>query len=151
MKPCEAGKTMEQFGLAKTTSLLESAEKAIRRAAENPDEEAVHKMRVSIRRLQQAIRLFRQFLPKRGVKRVRADLKKLMKPAGELRNYDIALELLRRFGYPLTDMKERRIVAKHSLLAALAAVSHEDAGERWAGLLGLGIHEKETERETVEA
>jgi CHAD domain-containing protein len=149
MIPCDASTTIRQFALAKTRDLLGSAVKAIGKAAESPDEEAVHKMRVSIRRLQQAIRLFRQFLPKRGVKRVRADLKRLMEPAGELRNHDIALKLLRQGNGPVSHMKERRIIAKHALAATLSSVARDDQGRRWSEMLDLGRYEDE--KETVEA
>jgi CHAD domain-containing protein len=143
MNPCDPGITIREYALATIAKRVRTAAKAIERVAESPDEEAVHKMRVSIRRLQQAIRVFRQYLRKRGVKRVRADLKRLMDPAGELRNLDIALGTMRRAGCRLGEMKERRIVAKHALTAAITTLAGRHVARRWSGQLGIEMHEEE--------
>ena len=120
MMPCAPDVSMEAFAVAKTRELLDSAVQAIGRAAESPDPEAVHKMRVAIRRLQQALLVFRDFLRKKGVKRIRREVKAIMKPAGELRNYDIALGLLKKSGQDAPEIRARRLAARQILLQVLA-------------------------------
>jgi len=63
----------------------------MRRARHTPDEEAVHDLRVSIRRLWAALRYFREFTGDAYGARMKQTLKPVMKLAGEVRNRDIAL------------------------------------------------------------
>jgi CHAD domain-containing protein len=135
---------MEAFAVAKTQELLEAAAAAICHTAESPDEEAVHKMRVSIRRLQQALRLFRKFLRDKGVTGVRRELKGIMEPAGELRNYDIALKLTRRSGEDAPEIRARRLGARQVLLQALATVAQPELARRWCSELGIPHEAMET-------
>jgi CHAD domain-containing protein len=127
--------------MAKTASLLRNVEKAIHAASRSADPEAIHRLRVSIRRLQQSIRLFRQFLRKKGVRSVRAELRNIMEPAGELRNYDIALKLVRRAGGPVEPLRERRVTVRLVLQAQLRDMSDMHLAKRW--LNGLGIPSEE--------
>jgi len=62
------------------------------------DEEAVHKLRVSIRRLQQALRLFAQYFDEASVRKLRKHLRELMQDAAEVRNRDVAGALLAKLG-----------------------------------------------------
>ena len=66
----------------------------VRRAAKHPDEEAIHDLRVSIRRLSRCLRLFSPLYPGSSWKKVRNRLKVLMEAAGEVRDRDIAAKLL---------------------------------------------------------
>ena len=132
---------MRDFGVTKTASLLRVAAQAIHAASQSPDPEAIHRMRVSIRRLQQSIRLFRQFLRKKGVRSVRAELRSIMEPAGELRNYDIALKLIRRSGDPAASVRERRVTVRLVLQAQLSDISEANLAERWLKQLGIPSEE----------
>src|SRR4051794_12063129 len=109
MSPCDPAATFRGFGESTTSELLESAAKAMSEALKSPHPEAVHKMRVSIRRFQQSLRLFSKFLKKRGVREVRRELKTVMDPAGQLRNYDIAIGLVRRAKADTSALRERRL------------------------------------------
>jgi CHAD domain-containing protein len=132
------GTTMREFGVGETWVLLRSAAKAIRKAREDPSEEAVHKMRVSIRRLQQALRIFGQFLRGKGVRAVRRELKSIMVPAGELRNCDIALTLTTSRGPVAAVLRYRRQVASTALTTAVSAVVGQGSVEdRWSRRLEL--------------
>jgi CHAD domain-containing protein len=102
-------------------------------------------MRVSIRRLQQGLRLFAQYFRKRGVRRVRGELKEIMEPAGELRNFDIAMQLVRRLGSPLPHLSEQRVAAKQRLCDVLTRVAQPDLFERWRGELGIVANEEALE------
>ena len=104
-------------------------------------------MRVSIRRLQQALRLFSQFFRKRGVGRVRKQLKEVMTAAGELRNFDVAIPLVKRLGTPVPELKQQRTTARQTLAEVLGRVVHPGLRSEWAGELGI----RRDEEETVEA
>lgn len=142
MKACDPQITMRAFGVSATEELLQRASEAVRIAGESPNAEAVHKMRVSIRRLQQSLRLFHQYFNKRGVKKVRRDLKRIMDPAGELRNHDIALRLVRRSGGNAEPLIEQRLSAKRALREVLAGVAEKGTGEQWRSILGLEPNEE---------
>jgi triphosphatase len=141
---------MRDFGLSKTAALLRDATDAIHAAARSPRPERVHKMRVAIRRLQQAVRLFRQFLREKGVKSVRAELRSVMDAAGALRNFDIACSLVRRAGGDAAPLRERRIAARAALQATIAAVAQADIYERWTRELGMSDGKKRQNTEVVE-
>ena len=144
MNVCAHGVSIREYAAAQTATLLDTAARAVSAAAKSPDAEAVHKMRVSIRRLQQAMRLFAQFLKKRGAARVRKQLKQIMTAAGELRNFDIAIPLVKRLGTPLPELKERRIIAKQRLAEVLGRTVQPDLRSQWAAELGIRADEEET-------
>jgi CHAD domain-containing protein len=133
--------TLDAFATAKIAELLAVTVLAIHRAATSPDEEAVHKMRVSIRRLQQALRLFRNFLREKGVRSLQGELKMIMEPAGELRNYDIALTLVRCGRVDAPEIRARRLGARQVLLQVLAGLAQPELGKRWSAELGVEWHE----------
>ncbi|PWU02261.1 MAG: hypothetical protein C5B51_21070 [Terriglobia bacterium] len=56
--------------------------------------EAVHELRVAIRRCTQALTVFKACFPRRELKKVRRELKQAMTAAGPVRDCDIAVELL---------------------------------------------------------
>ena len=128
---------MKRFALTKTGELLDTVVFAMHDAVRLREEEAVHKMRVSIRRLQQAIRLFRQFLPRRGVKTVRKELRKAIQAAGALRNYDIARDLLKEFDAVPENLDEHRSASLAEFRQTVKRIIRKDAGVRWRNQLGL--------------
>ena len=137
LAPCSSGAGISGFAYAKTASLLRHAADAINAAARSPDPEAIHDMRVAIRRFQQSIRLFRQFLRKKGVRTVRADLRSIMEPAGELRNLDVAVRLVRRAGGDPEPIGERRLTARLALQGHLSDMAELDLAARWLKELGI--------------
>jgi len=58
-----------------------------------PVEEAIHELRVSIRRLTEAVRSLEHWVKRKPAEKLRARLRPVMKAAGETRNLDIAREL----------------------------------------------------------
>lgn len=111
----EAGKLLRKFAAQAT------------RARRKPDPDAVHDLRVSIRRLGQCLRVFQQFFPAKERKRVRRRLKKLMQAAGEVRNRDIALDLIASFGVPADSQVLRRLAGGRARAAGDLAA----ALDRW--------------------
>lgn len=70
------------------------------RVAFSPDEEAVHDLRVSIRRLIESSRSLRDYLKPRPRRELRARLRPLMKAAGAARTLDVALALCAKSALP---------------------------------------------------
>lgn len=60
-------------------------------ALESDDPEYIHQMRVALRRLRAALRLFRSLLPADYSARMRPLLRELMQPLGRARDYDVLL------------------------------------------------------------
>jgi CHAD domain-containing protein len=101
------------------------------RTAKVPDPSAVHDLRVAIRRLSQCLRVFHELFPEKEVKRVRARLRRLMKLAADVRNQDVAIDLLHQAGAApdstlLARLARRRKQAERNLTAALAALKNKD-------------------------
>jgi len=66
----------------------------IKHALEVHDAEAVHDLRVAIRRFSQTLRVFKPCLRGKQIRKIRRELKQMMDLAGEVRNLDIAIRLL---------------------------------------------------------
>jgi CHAD domain-containing protein len=142
---CATDVSIRDFGRSKTEALLQDAVEMIQLAAKSPKPEAIHRMRVSIRRLQQSIRLFHQFLRPKGVRAVRAEMRSVMEPAGEVRNLDIACSLIRRAGGDAAPLRERRVAARAAFQGMLAALAQPDLQSRWRRQLGFPNEQKEEE------
>jgi CHAD domain-containing protein len=130
---------MRDFAEAQTLELLRNVVAHIYTTADDAHPEAVHKLRVSIRRLQQSLRLFRPYFPKQGAKRVRKQMRSIMKAAGELRNRDIALDLLRN-GHPsmTQELEEQRLYARRELVHVLTGLAKPGLRAGWLSALALG-------------
>jgi CHAD domain-containing protein len=112
------------------------------RISQLKDADAVHDLRVSIRRLTECLRVFDQFFPRGKEKRVRRKLDALMDLASEVRNRDIALVLLRRAAIPagsplLSTLEQERDGAVRVLREALKRWSRHRSHRRWRTRLGL--------------
>lgn len=66
----------------------------INQTAKSRDAEAVHDLRVAIRRFSQVLRVFKPCFHGKEVRKIRRKLKQIMDLAGEVRNCDIALKLM---------------------------------------------------------
>src|SRR5579864_1467532 len=64
------------------------------RAIKSHSAEAVHDLRVTIRRFVQALRVFKPCFHGKELRKIRRELKRIMTVGGEVRNHDIALKLL---------------------------------------------------------
>ena len=128
---------MELFAIAKFEELIDSVVFALHDALRLHEADAVHRMRVSIRRLQQALRLFELYLKPSGVKRVRKQLKKAMTAAGDFRNHDIAIELIEKSGKDIPAIRTARAASKKAFRATLRLITKKDLGVEWRAELGL--------------
>src|SRR6185295_457216 len=87
---------MKQFVELQTSERLKKLESELKNTFDLPeDPDAIHDLRVAIRRLNQTLRVFVAWLDARRVTKLRARLKKLMERCGAVRNCDIAMEVLK--------------------------------------------------------
>jgi CHAD domain-containing protein len=132
-----AASSMQAFAQTKILELIDTAVGALNDAAKSPEADAVHRLRVSIRRLQQALRIFKQYLKPAGVKRVRKQLKKTMTAAGHHRNHDIALKLLKNSAAKFPELHQGRTSAGDDLNSALQSLVSQNPSSKWPDELGL--------------
>jgi hypothetical protein len=64
-------------------------------------------------------------------------LKELMEPAGDLRNYDIAVGLVRRAKLDTTALMEKRLAVRACFVEAVRLVARQDLADRWRKALEL--------------
>jgi CHAD domain-containing protein len=109
----------------------------LRRAARHPhNAEAIHKLRVAIRRFTQALRVFRDSFEPAHFDKMRRPLRKVMHRCGDVRNCDIALDVLEAAGVPADKIVERRLHrlrshAARALVKRLAAGPSRQDLHRW--------------------
>jgi CHAD domain-containing protein len=83
-----------KFAAQNTTRLLGRLAFQMNLTKKAPGADAVHDLRVSIRRFTQALAVFKSCFPGKETRKIRRRTKKLMTLAGATRNFDIALKLL---------------------------------------------------------
>jgi CHAD domain-containing protein len=124
--------TLRGFAQRRTQAALLRLSKELRRATKNPeDADAIHDLRVSIRRYTQCLRTFSELYDPVEVKRIRRRLRKLMKLCGEARNCDIAIALLEQAGLPADNRSLTRLRKMRSKGEA-ELVQHLEK-KRWDG------------------
>lgn len=92
------GLAIRKHAVQLASALLRRFAFEVNRAARLGNADAIHDLRVSIRRLIQCLRVFQQYFPRGKAKKVRRSLKGLMAQAAEVRNRDVALALFRKAG-----------------------------------------------------
>lgn len=114
------------------------------RAAKHPeDPEAIHALRVSIRRFTQCLRTFRGVFDARPLKKLQRRLRKLMDACAAVRTCDVALAVLREAGAQMA--RSPSLVAK---LAAARAEAEQRLREHLAKLRGRKAADWELEWQT---
>ena len=112
---------MDRFASVQASRLLGKLAFQVRHAAKHPNEEAIHDLRVSIRRLSQCLREFHQFFPRRQTKKILKQLGKVMDLAAEMRNRDVAIELIGKSGR-LAESAFKEIQAANLRILSVAPV-----------------------------
>lgn len=132
---------MQRYARERTSTLLRRLSFRMNRAAKLRDAGSIHDLRVAIRRFEQCLQIFHQFLPG-GHKKIRRRLRKIMELSGEIRNRDIALDLLKQAGMPARSaltirlLRERRDV-QSQLIASFDRWGNRDLSHKWGSRLGL--------------
>ena len=133
---------IRDYAAGQTAILLRRLAFQANRTAKLADVDAVHDLRVSIRRLSQCLRLFGQFFPRERTRKIQQKLEAVMDLASEVRNRDTALQLMAG-APPLLDstlvevLSHERGKAERSLVSALQRWSRRSFHKRWRSRLGL--------------
>jgi CHAD domain-containing protein len=133
---------MRAYALQQTRTLLRRLAFQVSRAARPGDADAVHDLRVAIRRFTRCVRVFSQFLPQRKSKKVRRQLQDIMDLAAAVRDRDIALELLAGAHVPAGSavaaaLRRERKEAETKLHAGVRRLAREGFSQKWR--LGLRL------------
>lgn len=128
------------FAVQQAAELLKDLSKEMGNAAKHPDPDAIHDVRVAIRRLRQCLDVFSSVFPARATQKIDKALAKVLDAAGELRNLDIAIELLEESRLPRTQELIRRIAtdrakAGKEFTHILAKLDDGDVAEKWRAKL----------------
>lgn len=112
------------------------------RCLRNDGADEVHDVRVAIRRLQQALRLFEGWLPEGQPRKIRRRSKAVLKAAGQVRDLDIAIELAESAGLELPDaireaLAARRQGAANHLSTELTRLLESEWSAKWRSRLEL--------------
>jgi CHAD domain-containing protein len=123
--------------LATASDLLAHLAKEMRKAAKNPDSDAVHDVRVAIRRTRECLKVFAPAFPSSAARTIDKKLSKVLEAAGELRNLDIAIGLLKDSGLPkagelIREIREDRLTQAEDFSEALEKL---DIVEKWKSKL----------------
>lgn len=142
-----------EFASSQINRLLRYLTAQIRRILRSSDADAVHDLRVSIRRFDQALLLFAELLEKKHVPGARRRLKEIMALAGAVRNCDIADKLIgARFSGARKEIDSQRESATQSLAHALRRWTEERYSSRlsdWLQVTGAGrVEEVRLQRTT---
>jgi CHAD domain-containing protein len=133
---------IRQHATEQASALLRRMAFQATRTSKLTDADAIHDLRVSIRRLTQCLSVFHQFFPSGEAKKVRRKMSALMDLASEVRNRDIALDLLKRAAIPAGSSLARTLLrereqAERALREALKRWSRRDAHRKWRSWLDL--------------
>ena len=134
--------TIEGYATTQAETLLERLAWQVRHTAKRCDPESVHDLRVAIRQLVNCLRVFKQFFPDQPRKRIRRQLQAIRDLAGEVRNRDIALEILVSVLSPpdaelSSQLAHERARAKRELADALHHWTRQKLFRKWRETLGL--------------
>lgn len=104
--------------------------------------DAVHDLRVSIRRLSAALGCFERLFDKKDLRVFNGRIERVFKAAGDVRDYDIALELAAEAGIEPGSLLVKSLSKKrrrHALIwqQELRRGSIRKFSMRWRGRLGL--------------
>jgi CHAD domain-containing protein len=133
---------MREFVRLQTGILLGGLASQVNRTARTGDAEAIHDLRVAVRRLSRCLRVFARFYPARSWKPVRRRMAGLMDACGSVRDRDIAIELLEKAGVPATSplvrqLDEERRAADRKLRRKLRCWNDGGFSRRWSVRLEL--------------
>jgi len=112
----------------------------INQTVRSRDAEAVHDLRVAIRRFAQVLRVFKPCFRGKEVRRIRRELKQMMDFAGEVRNCDIAFKLMSKSQRgDVTGLRPKlegvRREGERVLVALLKRWADRQSSLKWRGAL----------------
>jgi CHAD domain-containing protein len=143
------------FAIAQATRLLERLSFHINRAAAAQTPDAVHDLRVAVRRFTQALVLGKSCFVSRAVKKIRRRLRTIMTLAGTVRDYDIAVKLVTRSKAEDAaavngKLRAHRTEARKILAASLQQWNSRNSPSKWCHALEAKASIAEFKPTTVE-
>jgi len=125
-----------------TAILLRRFAYEVGHAAKSQNTDAVHDLRIAIRRLDNCLRLFALFYPRHSAKRIRRRLDGLVQLAGAIRDFDVALDLLAKGGMSprsllAARLREERRKTSHRLARELRLWKTLAFSRKWRSRLDL--------------
>ena len=135
---------MREYARQQTAFLLGRLSIAVSHAAQAADADAIHDIRVAMRRLSRCLRVFAAFYPPGSWKKIRRRIASLLSAAGAVRDCDIAIELVGRAGIArpagiLTPLVAKRREAGHELLVEIRRWKRRDYTTQWRSRLQLFV------------
>lgn len=112
----------------------------VNQTVKSRDAEAVHDLRVAVRRFSQVLRVFKPCFRGKEPRKIRRELKHIMELAGEVRNCDIALKLMAKSqrrdttGLPLK-VKNLRREGERALVGFLRHWVDRKSSLKWRGVV----------------
>jgi CHAD domain-containing protein len=134
--------TLREHVRLHTATLLRRMAFQVRQATLRTDADAIHDLRVSIRRLRECLRTFAEMYPAAPRKKIRKELRKLMKRAEQVRSADIAIDLLLAAGLAegeplLQAIRQQRAQDRTQLHEELIVLAGHPYTKAWREGLGL--------------
>jgi CHAD domain-containing protein len=127
---------------SQTAQRLKKLETELKVASKHANADAIHDVRVSIRRLSRALRVFRAWFDAGKVKSIRRRLRKLMEGCAAVRNCDVAMEVLLAAGWQapelVTGLEKERQHMRQKLALKLESWRRRDRVRKWRGCLRAG-------------
>jgi CHAD domain-containing protein len=107
--------------------------------------DAIHDLRVAVRRFQQALGIFKSHFQAREVKKIRRRLKDLMDLSSDVRDWDISAKILTKSGLPGVPPLKAKIAArrKESLgqfVATLRRWTARNTSSKWRAVFSAGTN-----------
>ena len=130
------------FAPARAVELFERFDKEVERSRTTGDPDAIHDLRVSVRRLSQCLDVFSKLFPGKSALRIRKRIRRIRRLAGDVRDRDIALELVEKHELPAPNgfterIRQERADAYAKLVKKLGRLSKRAKVNTWRKELGL--------------
>ncbi|HVY91143.1 MAG TPA: CHAD domain-containing protein [Bryobacteraceae bacterium] len=137
-----ASESIVRFCAEQSTGFLRSLMLETGHAMRSGGIEAVHDLRVSIRRFRQVLKVFKPWIPREESRLLRSEMKDIMAHAGDVRDRDIAIALLRKIHAPgnrriAAEIHEKRVAPAHALQACLRDFRRRGSPAAWRRALKL--------------
>ena len=133
---------MREYARLQTAMLLRRLAYQVTHAGKSGDPDAIHDLRVAVRRFSACLRAFAPFYPPHAARRVRRRLSGLMEVAGLVRDLDVTLDLLRQSGTPTgaplaAALRSRRAKAEARLEREIHQWTSRGFSRKWRSRLNL--------------
>ncbi len=138
----EGDRSFKRFGMRQTAKRFDRAAFQLGLARQSTLAAAVHDLRVSIRRLSAALDCFARLFDKKDLRDFQGRIERVLRAAGDVRDYDIALELASAAGIEpvsplIASLSEKRRQYALTLRQELRRGGVRKFSARWRGRLGL--------------